>query len=141
MNAEEIDRFVSRRVKDFDGVFSVDTLPDRPRLLVANTDPSNEPGRHWVCIRIEDGRGEFFDSFGRRPNALFERYLNRHCWLWTYNDRQIQSVTSKFCGHYCVCYCLLRSSGIDMCKIVNSFTSDTGFNDALVHALVCRRFS
>jgi len=67
-------------------VFSVDTLPDRPRLLVANTDPSNEPGRHWVCIRIEGGRGEFFDSFGRRPNALFERYLNRHCWLWTYND-------------------------------------------------------
>ena len=28
MNAKEIDRFVSRRVKDFDGVFSVDTLPD-----------------------------------------------------------------------------------------------------------------
>ena len=125
MNAKEIDRFVSRRVKDFDGVFSVDTLPDRPRILVANTDPSNEPGRHWVCIRIEGGRGEFFDSFGRRPNALFGRYLNRHCWLWTYNDRQIQSVTSKFCGHYCVCYCLLRSSGIDMRKIMSSFTSDT----------------
>ena len=81
---------MSRRVKDFDGVFSVDTLPDRPRLLVANTDPSNEPGRHWVCIRIEDGRGEVFDSFGRRPNALFERYLNRHCWLWTYNDRVLR---------------------------------------------------
>jgi len=31
-----------------------------------------------------------------------------------------------------------RSSGIDMRKIVCSFTSDTALNDVLVHALVCR---
>jgi len=37
---------------------------------------------------VEDGRGEYFDSFGRRPSALFERYLNRHCTSCIYNDRQ-----------------------------------------------------
>ena len=63
--------------------------------------------------------------------------LEVHTWLWTYNDRQIQSVTSKFCGHYCVC--LLRSSGVDMCNIESSF--DTGFNDVLVHALICNCFN
>jgi len=26
-----------------------------------------------------------------------------------------------------------------MCKIVNSFTADTGLNDVLVHGFVCRR--
>ena len=28
-------------------------------------------------------------------------------------------------------YCMLRSRGIDMPKIVNSFTTDTGLNDVL----------
>ena len=136
MNTDEIERKLSHRI---DGVFSVDTLPDKPHLLVCNTDPSDKPGRHWVCIYVKDGRGEYFDSFGRRPTALFERYLNRHCTSWIYNDRQIQSVISKFCGHYCIYYCMLRSRGVDMRKIVSSFSSDTGLNDALVHGFVCRR--
>jgi len=138
MNSDEIRRFLSQRVTDFDGVFSIDTLPDRPRLLVCNTDPAHETGRHWIAIGVEDGRGEFFDSFGRRPNEVFERYLNRHCSSWIFNDKHLQSVVSKFCGHYCIYYCLLRSRGIDMRKIVRSFSNDTSLNDILVHGFVCR---
>jgi len=135
MNTDEIEHKLSHRI---DGVFSVDNLPDKPHLLVCNTDPSDKSGRHWVCIHVEDGHGEYFDSFGRRPTTLFERYLNRHCSSWTFNDRQLQSVVSKFCGHYCIYYCMLRSRGVDMRKIVSSFSSDTGLNDALVHGFVCR---
>ena len=47
-------------------------------------------------MHFEDGRGEYFDSFGRRPTANFERYLNRHCSSWTFNRRQLQSVISNF---------------------------------------------
>jgi len=137
MNSDEIERILSRRLPDFDGVFSIDTLPDDPHLLVCNTDPSDKPGRHWICICIEDERGEFFDSFGHRPIAAFERYMNRHCSYWTYNRKQIQSVVSRFCGHYCIYYCILRSKGIDMTKVVHSFTNDTGLNDVLVHGFVC----
>jgi len=75
-----------------------------------------------------------FDSFGRRPNADFERYMNRHCVSWNFNDKQLQSVVSKFCGYYCIYFCILRSRDVDMCKIVRSFSSDTGLNDVLVHA-------
>jgi len=47
MNTEGIER-VLRRVcgKNFDGVFSVDTLPKKPHLVI-NTDASHSPGRHW----------------------------------------------------------------------------------------------
>ena len=62
----------------------------------------------------------------------------RHCSSWNFNDKQLQSVVSKFCGHYCIYFCILRSKGVDMRKIVHSFSSDTGLNDALVHAFVCR---
>jgi len=41
MNSNEIERFLSARVRDFDGVFSVDTLPEDPHLLVCNMDPSD----------------------------------------------------------------------------------------------------
>jgi len=64
MNSDEVDRFLRARVRDFDGAFSVDNLPDDLHLLVCNPDPSEEPGRHWIAIYIEDGRGEFFDPFG-----------------------------------------------------------------------------
>jgi len=88
MSTEEIDRILRYRVRDFDGVFSVDTLSDKPRLLVCNTDASDKPGRHWICMHFEAGRGEYFDSFGWRPTANFKRYLNRHCSSWTFNRRQ-----------------------------------------------------
>jgi len=139
MNSDEIDRFLRRRLRDFDGVFSADNLPKDPHLLVCNTDPADKPGRHWIAIYIEDGRGEFFDSFGRRPSANFERYMNRYCVSWNFNNKQLQSVVSKFCGYYCIYFCIHRSRGVDMCKIVRSFSSDTGLNDALVHAYVCSR--
>jgi len=139
MNTEEIGR-VLRRVcaNEFDGVFSADMLPAKPHLLVVNTDASHKPGRHWVCMCMENGCGEYFDSFGQPPTANFERYLNRHCSSWTFNSRQLQSVISRFCGHYCICYCVLRSRGIDMSKIVNSFTTDTALNDVLAHRFACR---
>ena len=139
MNAEEIENALKRKcVKDFDGVFSVDTLSAKPRLLVVNTDPALNPVRHWVCMYVDNGRGEYFDSFGQPPTANFERYLNRHWSSWTFNNKQLQSVISRFCGNYYIYYCILKSRGVDMPKIVNSFTDDTPLNDVLVHRFLCR---
>jgi len=57
MNSDEIERFLNSHLKYFDGVFSIDTLPDTPRLLVSSTNPANLPGRHWVVIYVDKGRG------------------------------------------------------------------------------------
>jgi len=139
MNTYELERVIGDYVKRFDGVFSSDRLPTKPRLLVCNTDPSDMPGEHWVAIYVDDdGRyGEYFDSLGRAPTRLFERYMNEHCREWTYNRKQLQSIISRFCGHYCACFCVLRSRGIDMCRFLRYFTQDTGLNDVVVHELMC----
>jgi len=51
MNTKQIECVLRRaRVKDFDGVFSADTLLSKPHLLVVNTDDLHKPGRHWVCM-------------------------------------------------------------------------------------------
>lgn len=141
MNTRDIDRFVRSDETcraTFQGVFSVDTLPEKPRLLVCNTDPATWPGEHWVAIFADSKRrGEYFDSFGRKPPAVLERYMNEHCIDWVYNARQLQSVVSSYCGFYCCFYCMFRCRGFDLTRIVNLFTRDTGFNDSIVRGFVC----
>ena len=80
MNTDQLDRAIRLYAKRFDGVFSGDRLPTKPRLLVCNTDPSDESGKHWIAIYVnDDGHyGEYFDSLGRAPTRTFERYMNEH---------------------------------------------------------------
>jgi hypothetical protein len=141
MNTKEIDELLKATCKqDFQGVFSTDTLPSHPKLFVCNTDPSTKPGEHWIAIYVsKDGRGEYFDSFGRQPEKHFIDYLNEHCRNWIYNKRQLQSIISSFCGYYCCLYCMYRCRGFDLNKVVNLFTTDTAFNDSIVHAFVCNK--
>jgi hypothetical protein len=144
MNTLEIEAFIAgdrQCAAVFQGVFSADTLPPNPRLLICNTDPSYKPGRHWIAIYVDEERGigEFFDSFGRRPSYEFERYMNEHCRYWTFNNRQLQSIISSFCGFYCCFYCMFRCRGFNMNNIANRFTKDTSFNDSIVHGFVCNK--
>jgi hypothetical protein len=139
MNTAYIERLL-RNQPNFQGVFSSDTLPTNPRLLVCNTDPASKPGEHWIAIYVDkNGRGEYFDSFGRPPNKHFERYMNSRCSVWTFNKKRLQSVISGFCGYYCCLYVVLRCRGHDMTKIVGMFTNDTGYNDWLVHRIICNK--
>jgi len=84
MNTYELDRLIRLCVKRFDGVFSSDHLPTKPRLFVCNTDPSDASGKHWIAIYVDDDGhyGEYFDSLGRAPSDTFERYMNEHCREW-----------------------------------------------------------
>jgi hypothetical protein len=135
MNTTEIERLLANQ-PGFQGVFSSDKLPQKPRLLVCNTDPSWKPGEHWIAIYVDkNGRGEYFDSFGRKPDKHFERYLNFNCASWTFTKKRLQSSISSFCGYYCCLYILLKVKGLDMNKL---FTNDTGYNDWLVHSIVCQ---
>jgi len=63
--------------------------------------------------------------------------MNRHCLSRNFSDRQLQSVVIKLCGHYCIYFCIARSNGNDMRKIVRKLTSDTGPKDMFVRACVC----
>jgi hypothetical protein len=86
-----------------------------------------------------NGAGEFFDSFGRPPGRQFEHYMNKHCTSWMFNKRQLQSIISHFCGFYCCFYCLYRCRGVDLNSVVSMFTTDTAFNDSIVHSFVCNK--
>lgn len=147
MNSTQIERILKKKCGDrFLGVFAKDDLPTtlpalRPLVLVCNTDVKSRPGEHWISIYIgKDDCGEFFDSFGRSPETIFERFMNKHCINWIFNSRQLQSLVSYYCGHYCVLYCLYKIKCPET-SIINNFTTDTGVNDWFVHKFVCRLLS
>jgi len=107
--------------------------------LVCNTDPSTMPGEHWIAIYVDDDGhyGEYFDSLGRAHTQQFEHYMNEHCREWSYNCKQLQSITGRFCGPYCACCCIIRSRGVSMADFVCYFNRHTGLNDVIVHELMC----
>jgi hypothetical protein len=143
MNTDEIAYALRDRCDEqFLGVFAADQLPvslppQRPLLLVCNTDPINKSGRHWVCIRV-DVIGEYFDSLGESVPIAFSRFLDRFCGTWIASEKRLQSVISYYCGHYCIFYCLYRSIGYTLRDILDCFSSDTGLNDYMAHTFVCR---
>ncbi len=126
----------------FAGVYPRDHLPcaikHYPRAYVCNTDPHTEDGEHWVAIYVDEyGRGEFFDSYGLPPlHRTFLKFLNRNCSSWTFNEKQLQGLTSQVCGQYCVFYLLHRCRGLSMETIVHMFGTTFADNDVLVHDFV-----
>ena len=76
MNTLQIKRALERNAftkKIFGGVFAADEVPQIidtfPYGFVANTDPSTEPGTHWVAFYFPSrDKGEFFDSYGHPLN-------------------------------------------------------------------------
>jgi len=144
MSTDEIRRKL-RVFLQFDDVYSSDMLPSHPHgLLVCNLDPAHCPGTLWVAIYVDGDYGEYFDLIGRALLNTIRNYLDRWCGRadkWIFNDRQVQSVISRLCGHYCVYYCALRSNAISLREIVASLSKDTAFNDVLVHAFVCKHLN
>jgi hypothetical protein len=139
MDTAQIEQLLKNQ-PNFQGVFSSDTLPITPYLLVCNMNPSTKPGEHWIAIHVDKNRiGEYFDSFGRPPSKNFETYMNTKCIRWTFNKRQLQSRISAFCGYYCSLYVILRCRGFNLTKIVGLFSNDTGYNDWIVHRFVCNK--
>ena len=111
-----------------------------PRGFVANTDPSTEPGTHWVSFYFPSReKGEFFDSYGYPPEYYGEPFQSYN--VETINSHKLQSSWSEVCGHYCIFYLYHRSRGYSMSKIVNMFSSNTMINDCKVSCYVKKHFN
>ena len=116
---------------NFLGVFARDEIPGKselyPACYVANTDPSSEPGTHWVAFFLESPtKCEFFDSYGLHPRAYgFSQQIT------SYNHTQLQTIHSTVCGHYCILF--LYSRSLCSCAIATLFSkTNLDWNDKQV---------
>lgn len=138
MNSLEISTYLKKIDHSLcNNVFAANRLPfsmSRPVYLISNLDPDTKMGSHWVAIFINiNGEGEYFDSFGRRPDSYHLTFLNRNTTRWIYNDRVIQNAFSSVCGQYCLLYLYLKYRGMSLNDFINIFTTNTFYNDLLLN--------
>ena len=147
MNEIHIEDILRRAIgPGFLGVFAADELPsefdvsNKPRCLIANTDPSSEVGSHWVAFYIIpfSKRYEFFDSYAIHPLIYFPNLKNNPSMI---NPLSLQRLNSSVCGQYCIYYLYLRMLGHqNLTSILRSF-DHYSHPDQIVKSFVDRLIS
>ncbi len=137
MDTKQLLNVLNRTIgKDCIGVFPSDKLPKTCKVhagFIANTDPSDKPGVHWVAIFVNsDGKAEYFDSYGLKPfvpsiSTFLEQYKER-----CYSRKRLQDQFSSVCGHYCLYFLIKRWMNVSMEDILQKFTENYEENDNLI---------
>ena len=144
MNTLQIERLLKEdlRTKNiFKKICAWDQLekPIFPSTYVINSDPSSEPGEHWIAVYFDKrGQGEYFDSYGLSPTLIgLKSYMDAYSLSgWIYNHKTLQACFSSFCGHYCVYFILFRCRGVPLHTIVSDFTSNLTENDRSISRFI-----
>jgi len=101
-----------RNVNSFLDVYASDLLPrsiSKACTAIVNADPQTEEVSHWLAIhfRPKSAKACYFDSYGIVPFVPdILAFIKHNCTTWDYNKRQLQSLTSDFCGKYCCLFAL-----------------------------------
>ena len=112
----------------FLGVYSRDQIPSEsyvntltPCSYVANIDPSNMPGSHWVAFyHPAPNYVYFFDSFGSAPSLFDFKFPGKY--HGTHNHYLIQSLNSQACGQYCIYFLYLCATHQDVNHLLHRFS-------------------
>ena len=120
MNILQIERLLKKGLKSktiFKKVCALDQLekPTFPFAYVINSDPSSEPGEHWVAVYFDKrGRGEYFDSYGL-PRTLIDLDSYSLCLLLIGMDLQSQNLTGVLFQFLWSLLCLFYFISLSWC--------------------------
>ena len=122
--------------KIFRGTYPIDKLPTRvnyPSCFVINNQPSYKNGEHWVAVYFtKDKKGIFFDSFGKSPTFYkLDKFLRKNSNDLVYNNKQIQTLFSEYCGYYCLLFLLFISKNNNLTNFVKLFKKPY-YNDKMI---------
>ena len=115
----------------FLGVYPSDHLPcvyeissRTPCCYIANSDPCNELGTHWVAFFHPNPKViEFFDSFGKTPGYYGFSIPNTMSLF--HNKNQLQSNNSSLCAQWCIFFLFRRAQGTSFHSLLHKLRSLT----------------
>lgn len=149
MNTVQLTRIIDKMVckTNFLGVLPCDHIPkiqikDLPVFFIANTDPSQRPGMHWIAIYVHrDGVSYFFDSFGNKPDSIrfptaFQDFLKNNSSRILHSNRQVQDDFADTCGQHCVFFLYHVLKGYDYDDVMKMYYDDLFKNDKMVSLFV-----
>lgn len=139
MDTISIKQYISshQRQNIFKGVFPCDSLPTSfklPATFVINLSAHNEPGTHWVSLYIsESGQAYYFDSFGMKPtNIHIIRFIKLHAKKMSFNEKQIQHLTSNKCGRFCCVFVVTILKNCSLVEFFRRFSLNLYVNDIII---------
>ena len=127
------------KISHFGGCYAEDQLDfsvtSFPFYIVVNLDNSNQPGSHWIAVRIDRQTVEVFDPAGfqifkwpRIPCTLLSFLHRKTVSRKLHLSPPIQHNTSTLCGFYCIFYIIMRQH-YSLSKILSLFSSNLSQND------------
>ena len=131
--------------KTFVGVFSADQLagvhPQGTFGLIVNTDTTDQPGRHWQSIFVDNTKTcHFFCSLGEKPNTFVLDFMKRFPRIVCNRNKQ-QKPSEVTCGGYCIFIQTMMARGYrfeTLCDIFESITNDDAFiRNFLTDSFIC----
>ena len=144
---EGIDKFLIttclRNIHEFTGVYSQDELSNIrfikiPFSIVVNIDYNDEPGSHWLVIRVNRRFIEIYDSLGfeskyftHYPKSILSfiaRFKLNKSIICT---PVLQPIHSKLCGLYCIFFILNRQYN-SFANCLSYFSENLNQNDHLL---------
>lgn len=139
MNSSEIRKILKSDAAvapTFLGVFPIDRLPNiqqrQPSSLVANTDTSDGPGKHWLAMYFDgQGKGIYFDSYGQGPCTIFEKFMEKNSYVWRYNTIRLQGPVSSTCGQYCIYFLVHVCRGHSLKEVTDAFDGHSDNDEAV----------
>ena len=108
LNNLQLDHLAGRHPKlsrVFYGTVPCDRLPktlpqEGPNAYIVNTDPHDEPGRHWIGMWTEGDVCEIMDSYGLSLDVYgtaspITDWLNRHFKYQMHDRQSLQSLFNQ----------------------------------------------
>ena len=127
-------------IRDFHGFYSRDELKDIPLkkgFYIINYDTRDGRGTHWAVLEMQTAKKGFYaSSFGDPPlEALNSTKVNI-----SYNNIDVQSLSSQMCGYFCIAYMLLRNRGVPFKQIWSDYFISPDNNSDVSRGAEARRF-
>lgn len=93
----------------FVGIFPSDKIPKLKgkTYCIANTDPSNKPGTHWVALAGGRGKTYVYDSFGRKTYAVLPGGSQLGGKIIESENDAEQKKSENNCGQRCIAFLLV----------------------------------
>ncbi len=104
MNALEILKQLNTTA-GFIGVYPINAIPSSSTgSMIINSQTSNLPGQHWMCLVVNKTNIVFFDPLNMGLpillyNHIVKKYYGKKLFKINYSS---QSINSNLCAHHCI---------------------------------------
>lgn len=138
-----LENLCKKTLKNFIGVFPCDIQPEISKIksfsLIFNESQHDEGGTHFVAVHANKNCVYYFDSLGLKlENDFIKMFLYSCGRKVCYENIQIQSFDSSFCGFFCMFFLMyMERKNARLKKFYSFFNhSNLPMNNSIVTDLI-----